>query len=143
MTAQELFSSKGYAVSDNRSQNWKNINKAMQNGIEINLSKNGFFFGKKEKNVRMSLKYNGLVSHFECKSFIENGGDSKVVGDVVVNAIALFLKAIRKRNATTGGTFSFNSTPCKCRKCRGTGFVPHFMHYCEGICFECMGFGYR
>lgn len=28
-----------------------------------------------------------------------------------------------------------------CWKCNGTGVIPQFMHYGNGICFECMGIG--
>lgn len=30
---------------------------------------------------------------------------------------------------------------CSCTKCHGTGIIPHFLHYAEGVCFECGGSG--
>jgi len=30
---------------------------------------------------------------------------------------------------------------CTCVRCGGTGFIPEFAHYADGICFECMGIG--
>jgi len=30
---------------------------------------------------------------------------------------------------------------CTCTKCNGTGFLPQFAWYAEGVCFECMGIG--
>lgn len=30
---------------------------------------------------------------------------------------------------------------CTCAKCNGTGFLPHFAHYAEGVCFSCLGVG--
>lgn len=29
----------------------------------------------------------------------------------------------------------------KCSKCNGTGFLPEFAYYADGVCFECMGIG--
>ena len=30
---------------------------------------------------------------------------------------------------------------CSCSKCNGTGFLPCFAHYAEGVCFDCGGTG--
>ncbi|SHF48877.1 hypothetical protein [Dysgonomonas macrotermitis] len=30
---------------------------------------------------------------------------------------------------------------CGCTKCNGTGIIPQFMHYAQGVCFECGGSG--
>ena len=30
---------------------------------------------------------------------------------------------------------------CECSKCGGSGILPQFMYYAEGICFQCMGIG--
>jgi hypothetical protein len=30
---------------------------------------------------------------------------------------------------------------CTCSKCNGTGFLPHFAYYADGVCFECLGVG--
>lgn len=30
---------------------------------------------------------------------------------------------------------------CSCGKCSGRGIIPQFMHYAEGICFDCGGTG--
>lgn len=30
---------------------------------------------------------------------------------------------------------------CDCSKCGGSGFLPNFAYYAEGVCFECMGMG--
>jgi DnaJ-class molecular chaperone len=30
---------------------------------------------------------------------------------------------------------------CSCKKCNGTGNIPSFAHYANGICFDCGGVG--
>jgi hypothetical protein len=30
---------------------------------------------------------------------------------------------------------------CSCTRCNGTGLIPQFKHYNDGICFECLGIG--
>lgn len=30
---------------------------------------------------------------------------------------------------------------CGCTKCNGTGIIPQFLHYAQGVCFECGGSG--
>ncbi len=30
---------------------------------------------------------------------------------------------------------------CSCSKCHGTGFIPTFAHYAQGVCFDCGGTG--
>ena len=30
---------------------------------------------------------------------------------------------------------------CECSKCGGSGYLPHFAYYADGVCFECIGAG--
>lgn len=36
---------------------------------------------------------------------------------------------------------SYKNGACSCTKCHGTGFIPAFAHYAEGVCFDCGGTG--
>jgi hypothetical protein len=30
-----------------------------------------------------------------------------------------------------------------CSKCNGNGIIPYYHFYCDGICFDCLGLGYK
>jgi hypothetical protein len=155
MKAQDLFKEKGYSVADNRSIGWRNINKAMDYGIEIVLvsvgkirtNKNGF-------NWKICLKYrlkDGRVfksfykapnlDNFVCGKFQSTSSD--VVSDQVLSIIINFRqKLINNGFFPTSVEFEKDKGMCKCDKCRGKGIIPAFMHVSKGVCFDCMGLGY-
>jgi hypothetical protein len=155
MKAQDLFQAKGYQTSDNRSIEWRSINKALDYGIDIILVGVGKErTNKKGYNWKICLKYNTSenrffqayykaqnLDHFVCGKW--QSSSSGVVSSQVLSCILDFRqKLIDKGVFQTDIDFEKEPTMCKCSKCKGKGIIPAFMHISKGICFDCMGLGY-
>lgn len=154
--AQELFQEKGYQTSDNRSIEWRSINKALDFGIKIILvdvgkvrtSKSGYkwkigleYTNSENQLLRAYYKAQNLV-HFTCGEWQSRPSD--VVSSQVLSCILHFRKAlIDKGVIRTGPDLEKEPTMSKCSKCNGKGVIPAFMHVSQGVCFDCMGVGYR
>lgn len=155
MKIQDLFTEKGYSTSDNRSLEWRNINKAVDYGIEIILipvgkirtNKSGF-----EWKICLKFKIDdGRIFHsyykapnlesYVCGKFQSNSYNC--VSDQVLTCIINF-----RQKLIDAGYFSITNEiakekgMCKCDKCNGKGIIPAFMHVSKGVCFDCMGLGY-
>ena len=154
MTAQEIFKQSGYQTADNRSINWRNINKAMAFGIipfPVPLGK--------ERTLRSGSSWK-LVLQFEKEDgtwfkryFKPNCFDRFISGkwqsssqDVIsyytLEAILLFKEILTKEGFLDDIQIAKERGMCVCSKCKGKGKIPAFMHYCKGVCFDCMGLGY-
>jgi hypothetical protein len=90
--------------------------------------------------IRLFFGSRGVV--YEAPS-LKHFNNSSIVSSCVINCIIDF-KAILERE----GLFQKAIAIAKekempiCTKCKGKGIIPAFMHYCEGVCFDCMGLGY-
>lgn len=143
MTAQEIFNEKGFKTSDNRSLEWRNINKAISFGIGVQPVEAGCY--RKTKNglgyrIRLSFGDRGVV--YEAPN-LKHYNDSSIVSSCVINCIVDF-RAILEREGLFQKAIAIaeeKGTPI-CTKCKGKGIIPPFMHYCKGVCFDCMGLGY-
>lgn len=143
MTAQEIFIEKGFKTSDNRSLEWRNINKAMSFGIVVEPVKAGCYRTNKNGfDYRIKLSFENTITCYSAPS-LKHFNDSDVVSSCVVNCIIDFKNDLEKQ-----GIFQKvveiakeNEMPI-CNKCKGKGIIPSFMHYCKGVCFDCMGLGY-
>ena len=50
-------------------------------------------------------------------------------------------KVARIISENRNGFDFMKNSDCECSKCNGRGIIPAFMHYCDGICFDCGGTG--
>ena len=149
MTAQEIFKIAGYCTSDNRSINWRNINKAIEFGISIELIKLGYTqTSKGGTKYRFALKYKLENGKLYCRYFLADhlkrySNNSDIVADYAIEKIVSFRKELVELGHFENTIkIAQEKGMCKCSKCKGTGIIPAFMHYCKGVCFDCMGLGY-
>lgn len=143
-TIQEIMSEKGYPVADNRSYNWKSLNKALQNGFEIAVVEKGYHMKKEsikggKYNIIMRYKAAGKV-YRSYRNFARLGSDC--VGDIMVNEVIRFRNMMLESGAIDIEEIKKGKGMELCEKCHGKGIIPQFMHVCKGVCFDCMGLGY-
>ena len=132
MTIQQILKEAGFACTeDNRANAVRSINSVLKNSkITISIcetgrvwvAKNGFRY-----NVLFSLP-GVLYSRFKTNNFDTYN---------ILKLLASFLKDQRVKDSI----YSEVETPCQCNKCSGTGFLPEFAYYANGVCFDCMGCG--
>lgn len=143
MTAQEIFIEKGFDTSDNRSIEWRSINKAIYFGIGIEpvtagcyrTNKNGF-------DYRVKLSFENISTYYSAPD-LKHFDSSDIISSCVVNCIVDFKNNLEKKGIFQKAVemAKENGMPI-CNKCKGKGIIPAFMHYCKGVCFDCMGLGY-
>jgi len=143
MTAQENFNEKGFKSSDNRSLEWRNINKAMSFGIGVEPVKAGCYRTNKNGfDYRIKLSFEKTITYYSAPS-LKHFNSSDIVASCIIDCIIDF-----KNNLEKKGVFQKVVEIAKekemyiCTKCKGKGIITAFMHYCKGVCFDCMGIGY-
>ncbi len=129
---QALYIAAGYdTICDNRSPETKSINIALQNPIvDFKLIKKGFVATKKSGfkwNLRIRIA--GIGKVFNLK-------DMRPVDIAEAFAVVAKMEHVKE-------SIHIYEDAYVCEKCGGKGIIPHFMHVCDGICFECMGVGYK
>lgn len=133
---QEILKENEMPFKDNRSFDYKNINKAIKFGLTISLVDKGFV-----KTSKTGFKYNYSISFENIKVNYYRKGLSKLnadcVGSTLLFAISDFIKKAKISEKI------INKGYCKCSKCCGKGKILAFMYYAEGICFDCMGLGFK
>ena len=143
MTAQEIFTEKGYETSDNRSIEWRNINKAISFGIVVEPVKAGCYRTNKNGfDYRIKLSFGNTVTYYSAPS-LKHFSSSDVVSSCVISCIIDFKTNLEKKGIfqKVVNIAKENEMPI-CSKCKGKGIIHAFMHYCKGVCFDCMGLGY-
>lgn len=133
----EIFKEAGYYSDfNNRSNDIKALNKAMSAGLKIELVKKGFVREKTmlngvilKWNVRLSIGIKGFSYKFK----------TEVTPYTILHALAKLIQD-DKFELRSGSEFKL-AEPCS--KCSGKGIIPYFSFYCNGICFDCMGVGYK
>ena len=163
----ELAQANGYKnEGTNRERTIKNLNLLLDAGVlEINLShadryndfskSYGFWFNSKDGKRRCSNYTFKLYGKSFYGHFVAKRTKSVTWGEEVINNVdnsRLYLESMMIHIARTlsslkgNGDFMKESVfakygECSCTKCFGRGFIPAFMHYAGGICFECGGVG--
>lgn len=117
---------------DNRNKAVKSINNVLNNSnIEIVLAKKGYSWKLTTgMSVNLIIKLNGKRIGFDCK-------------DITPYRILTNLGFFLKKDWVKELIYSEVQTKHKCSKCNGTGYLPMFAHYANGVCFDCMGIGIR
>jgi len=132
MTIQEILIAAGFTCKqDNRTNAVRSINSVLKNSkVTIQIcetgrvwvAKNGFKY-----NILFSLP-GVLYTRYKTNNFDTYN---------ILKLLAAFLKDQRVKDSI----YSEVETPCPCGKCSGTGFLPEFAYYADGVCFDCMGCG--
>jgi hypothetical protein len=129
----EIFKETGYYSDfNNRSFDVKALNKAMAAGLRIQLCEKGKVYvpaSGVKWNVRLSVGGKGFTYKFK----------TEVSPYTILNALAKLIQE-DKFNLKSGTDYKM-AEPCS--KCSGRGIIPYFSFYCNGICFDCMGLGYK
>jgi len=129
---QELYNEKGYSIScNNRSYFAKSINKALENpNVRLILIEKGYV--KKQSNgfrYNLAITINGKGKSFRLKDFSP---------EAIAKAFASVTKMPHVKEM-----IHIHEDAHACSKCSGKGIIPAFMHVCDGVCFDCLGIGYR
>ena len=129
---QALYKEAGYDIQcDNRSYYTKSINKALQNpSVDFKLIEKGFICTQKNGykwNLRIRIDGKGKVFNLK---YMQPDGIAECFADV---AKMEHVKA----------SIHIHEDAYVCDKCRGKGIIPAFMHVCKGVCFDCLGIGYK
>ena len=132
---QDIFKASDYEVNfDNRNNAAKSINQVLANSnIEIFLVKKGFV-----RTTEGGFKYTVSIRIVEHKLY-----NQFYVLNITPYEILKCLATFLLRKEVKELIQSEISTPCECRKCEGKGIIPDFLHYAKGVCFDCMGIGYK
>jgi hypothetical protein len=163
----DLLNAKGYKnTGDNRSFDIRSINSLIDLGvlsfdfIEADLYNRevdgrSFWFnatdGKKRCTAYMvTLFGKRYYGHFIAKSNVRvmwgekfserNNNYTLSIGDILIRISRLI--SINKEGVDFMQSQAFAANgKCSCNKCNGTGNIPAFAHYANGICFDCGGVG--
>jgi hypothetical protein len=143
MTAQEIFNEKGFKTSDNRSLEWRNINKAMSFGIGVEPVKAGCYRTNKNGfDFRIKLSFENINTYYSAPS-LKHFCSSDIISGCVISCIIDFKDNLEKKGVYQKVVEIAKEKEMPiCCKCKGKGIIPSFMHYCKGVCFDCMGLGY-
>ena len=129
---QAIYTENGYAIEcDNRSYFTKSINKALQNpAVKFELCKNGYHWVSKDTGSKFNLRIliDGTGKRFMAKDFTPEG---------IADCFAMVAKMEHVKN------IKIHQDAYTCDKCHGKGFIPAFSHVCKGVCFDCLGIGYK
>lgn len=129
---QDIYEAAGYDLKcDNRSYFTKSINKALCNeNVSFLLIKKGFVATNSN-----GFKYNAKVLiNGKGKSFKLTSFDPEYICDC-------FAKVAQMPHVKE--SINIHQDAYVCEKCHGKGIIPAFMHVCKGVCFDCLGIGYR
>lgn len=129
---QAIYTEVGYDITcDNRSYFTKSLNKALSNkNVDFTLIKKGYVATQKNGfkwNLRIKIEGKGKV--FLQKSFTP---------ETLAECFALVTKMEHVKES-----IHIHEDAYPCSKCGGEGIIPVFMHVCKGVCFDCLGIGYK
>lgn len=89
----------------------------------------GHFIAKRDKSV---------VWGIESINYLDN---SSLDISAIMLRVAKMISILKKGYNFMQESVFAKYGDCSCSKCRGIGIIPQFMHYAEGICFDCGGSG--
>ena len=129
---QSIYESAGFDIKcDNRSYFTKSINKAIcRENVSFLLIKKGFVATNAngfKYNVKVLI--DGKGKYFKLTSF-----DPEAICDC-------FAKVAQMPHVKE--SIHIHQDAYLCEKCNGKGIIPAFAHVCKGVCFDCLGIGYR
>lgn len=129
---QAIYIANGYDITcDNRSYFTKSINKALTNpNVIFQLCDKGKVWRRDENYV------------YNLRILIQGKGKTFKIKDFSPEKIAECFANVAKMDHVKE-TIKIYQDAYVCDKCRGKGIIPAFMHVCKGVCFDCLGVGYK
>lgn len=142
----DIFANAGYAIdTDRRNYSYKclddllnihGVNLWVQEKGRVWISPNGF-----RHNVRLNVPTgnqdtNGELLYLPIRLYLHTVS--------ILNILSAFSEQYPKIKERT--VYGKNINSCNkitCSKCNGSGYLPMFSHYCKGLCFDCMGIGFK
>jgi hypothetical protein len=116
---------------DNRTRAVKNLNMLIELGVKVVICKKDYMWTtKKGYDYNFKLSYKGRSTVWLIKERSFNAYNMLVLA-------GRFLKRPEVKELIRTNI----ETPHDCSKCGGNGIITHFMHYAEGVCFDCGGSG--
>lgn len=82
---------------------------------------------KMRKNIRSFVRY------------YDRKGEAKIIYATDNTALNLVLELLKRKAISRSDARQISSEPCD--KCGGLGFLSHFAHVENGLCFKCNGIG--
>jgi hypothetical protein len=131
---QQLYSEKGYNFStDNRCPYTKSINQALATGqIKIELCRKGCHWERKKDGFKYRLRI--VINDMARIYFFKGEPTPEYICDCVG-------KLLNRDDVRIN--IKIHEDAYKCDKCGGKGYIIAFKHVCQGVCFSCLGLGYR
>ncbi len=117
---------------DNRSYFTKSINKALLNpNVQIKICEKGHYWTSPITKFKYNLviRINGKGQMWYKKDFSPES---------ICNCFAIVTKMPHVKEY-----IHIHQDAYECSKCSGKGIIPHFMHVSQGVCFDCLGIGYK
>ena len=129
---QNIYRKANFSIEcDNRSYFTKSLNKALAaENVEVRICEKGFHWTSEsgfKHNVRIYI--DGIGKRFNQKDFSPES---------LCNCFAKVAKMEHVKKS-----INKHSDAYMCEKCDGKGILPCFMHVCQGVCFDCLGVGYK
>lgn len=120
---------------DNRNYYVKSLNKLINAGIlKLDIIKKGFYKTRKD-----GTKYDLKVSICGWNRIRHCSGNNSIHPDPS-DVLLMVARLLQNENVKTKLN-AMIQTPGSCSKCKGSGVIPYFMYYANGICFDCGGIG--
>jgi hypothetical protein len=129
---QAIYEDAGYDIEcDNSDYDTRNVNRALSmDGVELTLVQKGYVKINKY-NQKWNLK---ILVNKKGKSFLIKRFDPDVILDCITRVTTMpHVKEM----------INVRKDAYICPKCHGEGYIKAFSHISNGICFDCLGLGYR
>jgi hypothetical protein len=135
MTIQDILTEAGHSGQyDNRNRAVKQLNALLKNNtVKIILVPTGFI-----RQTKNGFKWNIRVSGFGKATQFKMPNGSTVEPIDVLTTVGRFLSRDDVKELSKAEI----KMPVKCAKCNGTGYLPQFAWYAQGVCFDCLGSGF-
>lgn len=130
---QAIYKEQGYDIDcDNRSYFTKSINKMLCNdSVKFILCEKGYSWKRKKDDYKYNLK---ILIEGKGKIFNLTSLDPESICNC-------FAKVAQMEHIKE--LVHVHQDAYVCDKCNGKGIIPAFMHVCNGVCFDCLGIGYK
>ena len=129
---QAIYKEAGFDIyCDNRSYFTKSLNKALsKSNVYLILIKKGYVATNANGfKYNLMIRIDGKGKCFKLTSFDPES---------ICNCFARVAQMPHVKEA-----INIHQDAYICEKCHGKGVIPAFAHVCKGVCFDCLGIGYR
>lgn len=101
------------------------------------------YFGHimEKSEIKKYVKTEYFDGRKEWDTYTTNFDNSKIDVNEMQIRIAVLISTIRNGESFITPRLFAEKGDCSCYKCNGRGIIQEFMHYANGICFDCGGTG--